>query len=92
MSNTDWIDELLDKYGFGAHYSDKEQAPDLWNSGKAISKQEAKAAIEQKLIGARIDELERLHRYDGKDYDTELDEIIDNRITEIELQATKETV
>jgi hypothetical protein len=29
---------------------------------------------------ARIEELERLHRYDGKDYDTELDEIIDERI------------
>lgn len=41
------------------------------------------SALDQQIMSlkaARIDELEKLHRYDGKDYDTELDEIIDERI------------
>lgn len=47
------------------------------------------ALIEQEKRKAQIEELEKLHRYDGKDYDTELDEVIDGRLAELK-QAVEE--
>lgn len=42
-------------------------------------RRKAHAAIKALITEAKIEELERLHRHDEKDYDTELDEIIDER-------------
>lgn len=49
----------------------------------------AKAAIEAIIQAARIEELQRLHRFEGeglpnRDYDNVTDELIDERIKELE--------
>lgn len=58
--------------------------------GEYDTEKSLKAALiqrDKKLeLGARIDESERWHRWDGRGYDNELDEAIDERIAALEQQ------
>ena len=78
MSNTPTLKEILVSAYYRGHdkkgYSDTELAKDV---------QALDHYVQEECRKAVIMELEKLHRYDGKDYDTELDELIDDRIAEL---------
>lgn len=73
MSTPD-LSEILDRYQ--STEAQREKLLELLSHTKATAELEG-----------RIDELKRLHRYDGKDYDTELDELIDERLEALEKEV-----
>jgi len=85
------IDEVLQRL----YQSGREEEWSGHPSSENTTKADAKAQLEQLMARERIDELKRIdtRRHYGKDYEESLDELddyVDNRTAQLELQSKQQ--